>query len=142
MTQVPPSSHGVTFNGGTITEPLVIATTDGNVIPLKIVASWNAQNQDFFQVVNSDTGTRMFAVDVQGQTLAWPHTSEATPNLTTLGSAVGADLPSVTGRGAIGARTLGLYDHSAAAQPVLTSGTATPEQIALALQSYGAAGGT
>ena len=136
------SGGGGSFNGGTITQPLVIATTDGNVIPLKIIASWNAQNQDFFQIVNSDLDTRMFAVDVSGQTVAWRHTSESDTNLLGGGSAVQANLPGLVAAGGSGARTLGLYDHIAAAQPVLTSGTATPEQIALALQSYGAAGGS
>jgi hypothetical protein len=37
---------------------------------------------------------------------------------------------------------MGLFGHTSAPQPVLTSGTATPEQIALALQSYGVVGGT
>jgi hypothetical protein len=136
------SGAASSFNGGTITQPLVIATTDGNVIPLKIVASWNAQNQDFFQVVNGDTGTRMLAVDVSGNVIAFRHTSEASINLKSDGGQVYGALPAVEGSGAIGSRTLGLYDHSPAAQPVLASGTATPEQIALALQSYGAAGGT
>ena len=141
---MPIVSGGGGFNGGTITGPLVVdlSGSGGNSVPVTIRASWNAQNQDFFQVVNADTGTRLFAVDVQGQTLAWRHTSEATPNLTTLGSAVGASVPGVDGRGAIGSRTLGLYDHAAAAQPTVTSGTVTPEQLALALQTYGALGGT
>jgi hypothetical protein len=38
--------------------------------------------------------------------------------------------------------SLGFFNHAAAAQPTLTSATATPEQIALALESLGIAGGT
>jgi hypothetical protein len=37
---------------------------------------------------------------------------------------------------------LGFFNHAAAAQQSLTSGTATPEQIALALQANGFCGGT
>jgi hypothetical protein len=93
-------------------------------------------------VVNSDTGTRMFAVDVSGNTVAWRHTSETDRNLVSDGNTVLGLLPGVAAAGTIGANTLGLYGHPPTAQPTLTSGTATPEQIALALQSYGAAGGT
>lgn len=127
----PSTSHG--FNGGTITEPVVIATTDGNVIPLKIIASWNAQNQDFFQVVNSDTNpdTRMFAVDVSGNVIAFQHTSESTVNLKSDGGQIGGDLPGVVGRGAIGNRTLGFFDQTAAAQPTGVAVTAAAIHAAL-----------
>lgn len=135
---------GLPFNGGTITQPLVIdlSASGGGTIPLQVVASWNAQSQDFFQVVNSDTGTRMLAVDVQGGTVAWPHTSEVEKNLESVGGAVQGKLPGVEGAGATGSRTLGLFDHILAAQPSVTSGTVTPEQLALALQTYGALGGS
>ena len=55
----PASSRGSTFNGGTITQPLVIATTDGNVVPLSVQAGWNAQ------APRSDRGTHHLRVDLR-----------------------------------------------------------------------------
>ena len=139
-----PIVSGGGFNGGTITGPLVIdlSGSGGGTVPVTIRASWNAQSQDFLQVVNSDTNTRMFAVDVSGQTVAWRHTSESDQNLQTGGSSVAANLPGVAISGGIGARRIGFYDTIAAAQQLVTSGSVTPAQLANALQATGMLGGT
>src|SRR6266850_1926842 len=67
MALSPTSSHGGgTFNGGTITQPLVIDLSggSGNDVPLKVLASYNAQNVDFFEVTNSDVnGLTALGVD-------------------------------------------------------------------------------
>jgi hypothetical protein len=145
VTQVPASSHGTTFNGGTITQPLVIDLDDGNSVPLTILASWNAQNVDFLHVLNTDTNVKMFALDLANQVQLNSHTDEAQGVQLSEAGGIVARGNVLLANGKLSASTtptLGLFGHLQAAQPTLTSGTATPEQIALALQSYGAAGGS
>lgn len=110
MTLSPTSWPAGPFNGGTITNALTIAPTNPNTIPLSIEASWNAIAVDFLRVLNTDTSTRLFAVDVQGQMLTWRHTSETDKTIQSLGSSVGLFVPGFQGQGATGARQLGFYD--------------------------------
>ena len=77
MTHVPASSRAAAFIGGTITQPLVIAPGDPNAVPLTIQAGWNAQNTDFFAIVNTDTGTKMVNVDLSANLLVNDHATEA-----------------------------------------------------------------
>ncbi len=65
------------FNGGTITQPLIIQSpVGGNSIPLLIEGSYAAQNVDFFQVLNTDAGgAAMVTVDAGGVLQANDHRS-------------------------------------------------------------------
>lgn len=58
---------GAAFNGGTITNPLVIDTHggSGNDVPLTIKVSYNAQNADMFRVTDTDTATTIDRIDGQ-----------------------------------------------------------------------------
>jgi hypothetical protein len=76
MSGVPVSSRGATFNGGTITAPLVIDTGDPNTVPLTIASSWNAQNTDFLLVQNKDNGVKLVNVDLNGNLLCNHHVTE------------------------------------------------------------------
>jgi hypothetical protein len=132
---------GSPFNGGTITQPLVIAPTDPNSVPLSIRASWNAQNADFLAIVNTDNGLLLLEMDLNGNLYLGDHAVAGTRTAFQPGSSIEGAVAGVV-QFVLGGSVTGLFTHAAAAQPSLTSGTATPEQIALALQSYGAAGGT
>jgi hypothetical protein len=150
------------FNGGTITAATTIHTSGAADEPLTLIPGaaaaaaftlvLDAQDGQGNTVLGADAGGEVFvntgadglftvtvpmnAVVVGlGPTGA---TMSAPPgNALALNDEHGNALLSISG-----SSHLGLYGHAAAAQPSLTSGTATPEQIALALQSYGAAGGT
>lgn len=135
------SGAASTFNGGTITEPLVIAPTDPNAVPLSIRASWNAQNADFLAIVNTDNGLLLLEMDLNGNLYLGDHAVSQTRTTFAPGTSVEGAVAGATQFGFVAGAT-SLFAHAFAPQPVLASGTATPEQIALALQSYGAAGGT
>ena len=142
MPSVSPSGVGVTpFNGGTITNPLVIAPSSANAVPLSIRASWNAQNADFLAIVNTDNGLLLLEMDLNGNLYLGDHAVAGTRTTFAPGTSLDGAVAGIT-QFALGANATSLFAHTVAAQPILTSGTATPEQIALALQSYGAAGGT
>jgi hypothetical protein len=61
---------GAAFTGGTITQPLVIDLSGGSGtgVPLTLKVSYNAQNDDIFQVVDTDTSTVIDSID-SGATL-------------------------------------------------------------------------
>jgi hypothetical protein len=102
------------FSGGTLTRPLVVdlSAYGGGAVPLTVIASYQAQSHDFFDVINSDTNTRLFAVDPNGGTIAYPHSTESGgTTLTGSGSLpLTGGLPGVVGTGATGARSVGFYD--------------------------------
>lgn len=145
MSGVPASSRS--FNGGTITNPLVIDL------------SGDAADRTALDVIQPATfgfGVRPFRfrqtdfaylqMDTSGDisSAGNPITSGGA----TIQTAGGRLLANASGGGAghtfdpSATPTAGLFGHADVAQPTLVSATATPEQIALALQSYGAAGGT
>jgi hypothetical protein len=125
---------GGTFNGGTITQPLVIAPTDPNAVPLSIRASWNAQNADFFNIVNTDNAIVLLEVDLSGNVTVADHADAAhvvilTPGGVALKGAAGTQGPTLAPASA------GFFDHAAAAQP--TGVPVTAAGIHAALVSLG-----
>lgn len=129
---------GAVFNGGTITRSLAIDPTTYAPIgaALQIVGKDAVPVGNTLLQVQDNGGNDVFDVDDVGD-VSIVSANGAGVGVRAQGAGV---LFSLTNNA--GSATMGLFGHSAAAQPTLVSGTATPEQIALALQSYGAAGGT
>lgn len=146
------SGGGGRFNGGTITGALAI-TPAVPTTPLVQLISPDGQSNDVLAVLDqtgggSGTNTlELFpggglylATVVNGDIVLYLD-GQSAPSQT-------ADiLRAVDKNGHVNLRVsandgLGFYGHAAATQQTLTSATATPEQIALALQANGLCGGT
>lgn len=74
-----PATSAQRFNGGTITQPLVVdlSAADGTTVPLTVKASFAAQSDDFFDVLDSDTGHALLFVGPDGGYAANNHTTGA-----------------------------------------------------------------
>lgn len=121
------------FNGGTITNPLVIAPADGNAVPLILRASWAAQNVDFFAIVSTDNGVKLVQVDLNGELTVALHSDAVNQTHIAPGSITTFDAGGATGVSL--ARTFaGLYGHAPVAQPAAPTDAAS---IIAALQAIG-----
>lgn len=127
---------GTTFNGGTITQPLVIAPTSSGVVPLVVhaapgafaangnVAEWYDDTTTFRGSLAARGGQELdLAIGATGFVVFPPDFQGLSVNST------GAAL------------SLGFFGAGTATQQTLHSATATPEQIALALEANGFCGG-
>jgi hypothetical protein len=142
MAVVPASSRGTTFEGGTITRPLVIDLSDGDpdVTGLRLILP---SNFDFS--VNAFT----FEIDGQFSLLEFNPNGDVNTDGNNLNTGGGALVTSggavrVTQAGgqtvhALEGTSAGFFGASAVAQQALNPGTATPEQIATVLETYGLA---
>jgi hypothetical protein len=144
-----PTGTKLAFNGGTITGDLEIAgQTDA--VELKLVPVAN-QNNNVLETQDGG-GATVFVIDADGNIVTGQ--IDAQPGLDirafrATGPAGGtADVADfVTGASATvfritNAGNIGFFAHTPGPQPALTSGSATPAQIAVALQSLGLASGT
>jgi hypothetical protein len=89
VTQVPASSHGSAFNGGTITTPLVVAPSDPSAIPIKITpaAGATAAATDLIEIYD-DAGNLIGYWDARGNVEADP--AAAATNVTQAFTSKGA----------------------------------------------------
>jgi hypothetical protein len=142
------SGGGAPFNGGTITNPLVIAPSTAGVVPLTLRSPPNgrADGANFAEWYD-DADDFRGSLEVRGGLELDLGTASGGLNVFTTSFRQALGVIESAGRPVVKLAQasdgfLGLYTVGAAGQPTVTSGTVTPEQLALALQTYGALGGT
>jgi hypothetical protein len=141
--EIHPDPAGTPFNGGTtLTDaPTVMSPSDKDAVALQLkpVTGATADQTDLLEIYD-DAGNLLGYWDASGGFYSSGNNAQFALKTGKSFSLVDnslADLLRVTA-----ANTFGFYGHAAVAQQTLTSGTATPEQIALALQSNGLCGGS
>lgn len=150
--------------GGTFTGPVVIVTPTASDVGLTIVppAGAKAAATDLIEVYDDAGANLLFFVDAKGNIYGagndtssnFDYTDGSNGRLQVNSGGVIATAASghstklkgpidvVEVQNVSGSARLGFFAAPAVAQPSLTSGTATPEQITLALQALGLAGGS
>lgn len=135
----PKGDPGPTFNGGTITTPLVIAPTNPASTALRINLAANAGNDDAQQILMYDeNGVPIVSLFADGSLAidaavwggAFSYTLASGRSFAVQGG--GLDIVKVDGAG-----TIGFYNHAPAAQQVVPLTTPTVQNVIDALVATG-----